>query len=221
MKFVVLAVVALSISGSAIAQRRPGQYWSLGGYGNILFPGTGHAPTTPPGGVTGPHFSKWIVPLRRATEVQPSIVIVPSPVYDEGYTADPSGSDQPGDPGPASGPEPSPAPPVIINQSLVPPQRPAQPGAFDPKDGAVTGVNPQCNVVRPQAPEEDRPTIYLIAFKDHSIVQALGYWLDGGTLHYVSAEYGLNQASIVLIDRSLSQRLNAERGVAFKLSAAK
>jgi hypothetical protein len=108
---------------------------------------------------------------------------------------------------------------VIINQGFAPPQRLEQPGVFPPKDEATCVT--QRNAVRPQSIEEERPTIYLIAFKDHSIVQALGYWVEAGTLHYVSAEYGLNQASIVLIDRNLSQRLNDERGIAFKLPAAK
>ena len=69
------------------------------------------------------------------------------------------------------------------------------------------------------APGSDEATIYLIAFKDHTIVQALGYWVDSGTLHYVSMEHSLNQASMDLIDRSLSQRLNDERNVEFKLPA--
>src|SRR5262249_56399354 len=43
---------------------------------------------------------------------------------------------------------------------------------------------------------EPQPTLYLIAFKDHSIVQALGYWMEGSTLHYVSSEHSLNQASL-------------------------
>jgi hypothetical protein len=41
--------------------------------------------------------------------------------------------------------------------------------------------------------------------------------MEGGNLHYVSAEHTLNQASMDLIDRTLSQRLNDERGVEFKL----
>jgi hypothetical protein len=45
--------------------------------------------------------------------------------------------------------------------------------------------------------------------------------MEAGTLHYVTAEYSVNQASIVLIDRNLSQRLNDERGIAFKLPALK
>jgi len=70
---------------------------------------------------------------------------------------------------------------------------------------------------RRRAASDDQPTIYLIAFKDHSIVPALGYWMEGATLHYVSVEHALNQASIELIDRDLSQRLNDERAVEFKL----
>jgi hypothetical protein len=68
---------------------------------------------------------------------------------------------------------------------------------------------------------DDQPTLYLIAFKDHSIVQSLGYWMEGSTLHYVSAEHSLNQVSSDLIDRDLSQRLNDERGVEFKLPQAR
>jgi hypothetical protein len=45
--------------------------------------------------------------------------------------------------------------------------------------------------------------------------------MEAGTLHYVSIEYGLNQASISLIDRDLSERLNDERGTPFRLPAGK
>lgn len=218
MKFPVLTVAVLSLSCAAIAQRHPGQYWSLGGYGNVLFPGTGHPPATPPGGIAGYPFHQRLTPLRGATGLQSS-PIVPAPIYDPSYTPDHVVNDQ-GGVAQTPGPELGPAPPVIINQGFAPAaQRLEQPGVFPPKDEATCVT--QRNAVRPQSIEEERPTIYLIAFKDHSIVQALGYWVEAGTLHYVSAEYGLNQASIVLIDRNLSQRLNDERGIAFKLPAAK
>jgi len=45
--------------------------------------------------------------------------------------------------------------------------------------------------------------------------------MEGSTLHYVSVEHSLNQASLDLIDRDLSYRLNDERGVEFKLPAAR
>jgi len=106
--------------------------------------------------------------------------------------------------------DPIPAPPVIINQSFPPPSQVPE-----------LCSNAQVNTTKLQVANDDRPTIYLIAFKDHRIVQALGYWTDAATLHYISAEYGLNQASLVLIDRDLSQRLNDERGVAFKVPLPK
>ena len=40
-------------------------------------------------------------------------------------------------------------------------------------------------------------------------------------LHYVSVEYAFNQASLALIDPDLSQRLNGERGLDFKLTGVK
>jgi hypothetical protein len=222
MRFLVLAVTFLSLSGAAFGQRRSGQYWSLGGYGNVLFPGTGHAPPTPPGGITGPHFPRS--PLTAATDLQPRPnAILPSPVYDVGYTDDRSGSLAQGDPDQALPViNSSTVPAVIINQSLVPPQGILPTGDHNTRDGAQPCANPQRDALRSQvAVNADRPTIYLIAFRDHRIVQALGYWLDAATLHYISAEYGLNQVSMVLIDPDLSQRLNDERGIAFKLPAPK
>jgi len=221
MKFLVLAVIASSFSGVAFAQRRPVQWSPPGGYRNIFFPGQGHVPATPPGGVTGPSCPKSPAPARRAIGPPASAVIVPWPIYDSGYTDDRSGNDQQGDPGQTPVTEVSPAPPVIVNQSLVAPQAPVQPGVISLRDREPACSNAQCNAIRPPAAEEIRPTIYFLVFKDHRIMQALGYWMEAGTLHYVSVEYGLNQASISLIDRDLSQRLNEERGVAFTLPVAK
>ena len=86
-------------------------------------------------------------------------------------------------------------------------------------EGPRSGLMPD-----PRAPNrparqsnDEQPTLYLIALKDHGIVQALGYWVEAGNLHYVSAEHSLNQVSLDLVDRDLSQRLNDERGVEFKL----
>ena len=77
------------------------------------------------------------------------------------------------------------------------------------------------SAVTQRAAANDQPTIYLIALRDHTIVQALGYWMEGSTLHYVSAEHTLNQLSIDLVDRDLSQRLNDERGLDFRLPQAR
>jgi hypothetical protein len=62
---------------------------------------------------------------------------------------------------------------------------------------------------------------YLVAFKDHTIYSAVAYWVDGETLHYFTTGNIHNQASISLIDRELTNRLNRELGLDFKLPPAK
>ncbi|HYK61844.1 MAG TPA: hypothetical protein VEV85_20585, partial [Bryobacteraceae bacterium] len=74
----------------------------------------------------------------------------------------------------------------------------------------------------PEAPREPpgppaEPVIYLIALKNQIIMEAFGYWIQDGALHYVSTAYGLNQVSLSLVDRDFSRRLNEERGVKFDL----
>ena len=65
------------------------------------------------------------------------------------------------------------------------------------------------------------PPQYLLAFKDHSIYTAMAYWVDGDTLHYFTAGNIHNQASMSLIDRPLTERLNRELGIDFTLPPAK
>jgi hypothetical protein len=62
---------------------------------------------------------------------------------------------------------------------------------------------------------------YLLAFKDHSIYSAVAYWADGDTLHYFTTGNTHNQASLSLIDRELTERLNRELGIDFTLPPAK
>ena len=217
MKVVLLALLSLSLSNAAFAQRHSVHFSPPGGYGNVPFPGPGRVSSVPPGGIRGSHFPQLPTPARRSTGPQPSLVIVPWPVYDSSYIADHLGNEQQEDLGQTSVTGSSPAPPVLINQSLGPTPESLQPGTSNLKDGAEAFVNAQCKAIKPQAANEGRPTIYLLAFKDHRIVQAFGYWMEVGTLHYVSVEYGLNQVSLNLIDRDLSQRLNDERGIAFSL----
>jgi hypothetical protein len=221
MKVVLFAVLSLSLLNAAFAQRHSVQYSPPGGYGNVPLPGPGRVSSMPPGDITGFHFPHLPTPQRRSTGPQPSLVIVPWPVYDSGYIADHLGNDQQEDLGQTAVTESNPAPPVLINQSLGPAPESPQPGPSNSKDGAQAFVKARCKAIELQAADEGRPTIYLLAFKDHRIVQAFGYWMEVGTLHYVSVEYGLNQVSLNLIDRNLSQRLNDERGIAFSLPATK
>ena len=209
MKTLVLKIMSMIISSTAFAQRHPVPYWSLGGYGNVLFPGTGHAPGAVPdtgaaprilySGRDGGKTSEWLSPLFASPPPTP---------YDEGQSEEYSGSD-PTALGEIPFTDSSSPPPVVIN----PPtfhrsnhRETAMPLRKDPEARAQTNT---------QRTRHDQATIYLIAFKNHSIVQALGYWMESGTLHYVSAQYTVNQASSALIDWDLSQRLNDERGIPF------
>jgi hypothetical protein len=78
---------------------------------------------------------------------------------------------------------------------------------------------------RPEELEEPAkpadPPHYLLAFKDHSIYSAVAYWVDGDTLHYFTAGNTHNQASMSLVDRQLTERLNRELGIDFTLPPAK
>jgi len=246
MRSLAFAVAFLGALGTSFGQSHSGPFWSLGGYGSILYPATGHAPTTPPGGLTGPYFNfsgqrpVTATPIAANHPPHRRATIVPYPVYyyggygygaGSGYGYDSSSGYANGysDQSPANA-----APSVVINQNFVPPQ--ASPSVRD-YDYSDSGDQQQSGLKIYQAPSphpygngpqqaqrdanDDGATIYLIAFKDHSIVQALGYWMEGSTLHYVSAEHTLNQASLDLIDRDLSQRLNSERNIEFKLPPAR
>jgi len=240
-----IGVVFFASAALALAQAH-GPYGSLGGWGNVNYPGTGH----PPGVSPNPNAT---FPGRLNATVQgriyggvPAIaprashpahgrsVIVPYPVYIGGYGyVDSYGYGPNAYPAPTPDPNavmgPNGAPSVIINQNFAPPmanpvmrEYSAGPGDQPDNSGMQSYQTPPSHPYADQsaAAQSEQATIYLLAFKDHTIVPALGYWLDGNTLHYVSVEHSLNQASIDLIDRDLSQRLNDERGVEFRLPAA-
>jgi hypothetical protein len=59
--------------------------------------------------------------------------------------------------------------------------------------------------------------IYLIAAKDQIIRAAASYWVDNGTLHYVTLQHEEKQMPLSSVDRGLTLQLNRERRVAFNL----
>jgi endonuclease YncB( thermonuclease family) len=61
------------------------------------------------------------------------------------------------------------------------------------------------------------PTLYLIAFRDHTIRAVVAYWVDGNTLHYVTADHESKQVLLDSVDRDMSRQINAERHVQFSL----
>ncbi|HYL34577.1 MAG TPA: hypothetical protein VEV17_01545 [Bryobacteraceae bacterium] len=254
MRSLISAAFFLGLLGTAFGQHQ-GQYSSLGGFGNVLYPGTGHAPATPVGGINGPRFPGFFNgavlanPGFAAHPQHRRTVIVPYPVFygggygygGYGYGYDPSQGYPPG-----YGDQAPPivntntAPSVVINQNFVPPQANPVVREYGPDTSgdqsslrmyqvpssrqlaeAAQGAGAGAATAQRPANDSDQPTLYLIAFKDHNIVQALGYWMEGSTLHYVTVDHSLNQVSLDLIDRDLSQRLNAERNIEFKLPAAR
>src|ERR1039458_882005 len=76
-------------------------------------------------------------------------------------------------------------------------------------------------IQRPRSAPDSDSSIYLIAFRDRSIFAAVAYWVEGGTLHYVTQEHEQKQVPLSTVDRDLSDKLNRERGVAFSLPASR
>jgi len=234
MRYLVLGISLLS-TAAAFGQGR-GTYSSIGGFGNVLYPGTGHAPNAPVRSVAGygpvrvgPMAGRNIFPnpIPANHPHHGRTVIVPYPVFYGGYPG--YGYDTPPQQGyedPNAGENNNSGyndapPPVVINQNFVPqPTNPVM-REYSPDAPPPSGMRmyeaPTPGAANPRRAVSDDPTIYLIAFKDHSIIQALGYWMEGGSLHYVSLEHTLNQVSFDLIDRDASQKLNDERGIEFKL----
>jgi len=124
-----------------------------------------------------------------------------------------------------------PGPQVVINQNFAP-DASAQPviREYAPDgNGGIRVYGPQAQpypqyqgpapVQSQTAPSAENPT-YLIAFKDHTIYAAVAYWVEGQTLHYVTNQNTHNQVSVDLLDRELTDRLNRERDVEFRLPPA-
>ncbi|HLJ16743.1 MAG TPA: hypothetical protein VKV15_19765 [Bryobacteraceae bacterium] len=169
-------------------------------------------------------------------------VVVPYPVYVGGgyfgtgyygggaYYADPSAAPESA---PYS-PDPNAQPPVvIINQNFR--SQPVNPVMRDYSDtppgseqSLKTYENPthpyvdaldqqQKQAQGPTSTDDEKATIYLLAFKDHTIIPALAYWVDGDALNYITKDGIQNRASLSLIDKDFSKQLNNERHVPFKL----
>lgn len=238
--FLRLGLIAIFASAMyAQVRTPPSQYGSPTGFGSVLYPGTGHAPT-----VTYPTLAGTATPVRpggngvRGYVAPPPIahpahgrrVVVPYPVYVGGYYGGGyyTGFDAPppGYQDPQYAAQPVAPPVVIINQAYRPDT--VNPVVRDysdtplPEPGlrsyqAPVHPMPDPSEERARRAESERPTIYLIAFKDHTILPALAYWMEGDTLNYVTQNGTPNRASLDLIDRDFSKQLNRERNVEFTL----
>jgi len=114
------------------------------------------------------------------------------------------------------------SPQVVINQGFMP--ETARPIVREYTQDASGGIQvyapPSSNTAAAStAPDED--PLYLIALRNHTIYAARAYWLEGDTLHYITGKNSHNQVSLNLVDRELSDRLNRERDVEFRLPATR
>lgn len=216
------------------------QYWSVGGFGNVVFPGLGHAPAgaNPWGNVVSPAIpqgaaaaSSGAVASYRYGGVVPGFRsasghrrgntsgIYAYPVfvggygypYSNGYA--PAQPDQPApSPQDANAPNPPAPPPVIINQYFGT----APAGDEPPPDAAGSNFHyyqaPSSSETAPS-----NSSYYLIAFKDHTIYSAVAYYAEGDTLHYFTEGNVHNQVSMSLVDRQLTEQLNRARNVTVRL----
>ena len=187
------------------------------GFGSVVFPGG--APMQPVYGGAGVQTHQGKSNFRRNPAIGRGTGIAPAyifafPVYVGVY--DNSGAPQENSNPPEEQAPPERAVPVMIEAG--------------PDGEYTTTAPPQTSTVyqpeqRPETLEEPAkpadPPHYLLAFKDHSIYSAVAYWVDGDTLHYFTAGNVHNQASMSLIDRPLTERLNRELGIDFTLSPAK
>ncbi len=199
-------VLAILAAGTVFAQRngggmRPSGYGSNSGFGSILYPG-GHPPNP---------YAGWSSPSHGGAGYRSRRVVAAYPIFYGGYGYG-YGYEQPAQ----AEPPPqtvvvqqpaaqAPAPQIVINQ-------------YFRSDGpAMTTGDPQTAYHAPAARQDDKPTIYLIAMKDHTIMPALGYWIEGDTLSYITSQGSKNSISLTLVDRDFSRQLNNERHVEFTL----
>ncbi len=176
------------------------------GFGNILYPGTGGPPAPKPQ-FTQPIFPKQTAPsirnVKPVTSQRQRVLFLPVYFPLPFYGFAPGASDLP----------PAEQPPVAIVNPAYVPERP-QPSMREYPVGSL----PEPATQQTQAmADPEKPTVYLIAMKDSSVYSAYAYWVEDGTLHYITTQHSPNRASVELVDGELSAQLNRERGVEFKL----
>ena len=233
------AAAMLGLAGLAFGQGHVGPIGH--GFGNVVFPGTGIPRAGLPSGAG--HVQnlgatiRGVYPPGAQYGGRPAgrSVVVPVPVYVGGYGYGYGyGGYAPQEP--QLQPNitvvnaPQPAPSVIINQSYTPER--AQPVMRDYSTGsnelgsyqAPVPANPEPARPAPApaaaaSPDDDSPTIYLIALKDGTVYPAYAYWLEADTLHYITTKHSHNKATLALVDEPLSLQLNRERRIEFKLKS--
>jgi hypothetical protein len=73
------------------------------------------------------------------------------------------------------------------------------------------------SAIAEQAKSNEPASLYLIAFRDHTVEKAAKYWIDGLFLHYLTPAGAHVQVRLDLVDQDLSIRLNRELNLEFHL----
>jgi hypothetical protein len=107
----------------------------------------------------------------------------------------------------------------VYSPSELPVSAPAGMRTFEATPAAAT---PAPGTERAKTSVHDeKPTIYLVALNDGTIQAAVAYWVETGILNYVTVQGSHNRASLDVVDRDMSERLNRERNVEFILTESK
>lgn len=200
-------------------------------YGNILFPGGIPSPQmNTHAGRMGPAVSgsipyTGVPPGTEGRYNRPRTVVVPYayPVFYGG------GGYYPQETQPQNVtvvvPQ-QPPPQVIINNSYVPDTAKPVLREYSPGELPESNVRVYEGPSKPRSEPaarasrsimDEKATIYLVALKDGTIRQAIGYWVQDDTFHYVTPNSSVNHVSIDMVDRERSIELNAERKLEFEL----
>ena len=196
-------------------------------FGSVVFPGGGGPQLIVPGSITDPTFGLGLSNTiqgrgydNRQRRYAPAVAY---PVYVGGFYDSslsyplPAAPSQPAAPQNVTVIYPPQPPPVVVNQYGPAGGQPAGDDA-DFRTYQAPSREPAAADEAVAAPEQAR---YLLAFKDHTIYSTVAYWVEGDTIHYFTSGNKHNQASLSLIDRELTDRLNRESGVEVKLPAIK
>jgi len=221
-----MTILTLCLAATVFGQYRTGTAsgsygYSAAGFGSVMFPGgapaVGNITDTSFGGRLGANVrgAAPVAPMRGGGRQQGRPILVPYPII-----AGPAyyGYQEPQQPMYVQAPVPQlqQPPVVIINQNYKPdtvnPQLRDYTNADLPEPTLKIYENKPKRVI-----EDDKPTIYLIAMKEGSIMPALAFWVEGDTLNYITRESSHNRISLDRIDRDFSAKLNQERGLEFRI----
>ena len=215
----------LALTSSAYTQHRGGFATGRPAIGSPMPPTSGGSPgfggrpgpwrgVCPPG-VVRPGAPWWRYGAnngfgfnRFGSVVIPYVVPYPAYFGNDYYPDTPSGYWQQPPNATMMMPPQEPAPPVVINQYGPGPEPTAPPEALPDSPAVQTYQAPVAP--RPEPAEPSLPTFF-IALKDGWVYTTSEYWVENGTLHYITAQGKHNQVSLGLVDRPTTERLNEGR----------